>query len=1013
MQRRAVAALLDQLRTHGAGLVVTGEPGLGRTALLRWAARGFTAGNVLHLRAGPGGGPAAPGCPDVCPGLPGAPEGPGISPVPHGHDAQAWPRGEDGFAWLPDRAGQERPLGHGTRAGAGGAGPGARAGAGGPEAGHGTDTADTWAAEESAYAWAGPDAGRGTRTGRPDRRPHAQGREPGADGWAAGRRTYTWTPGPGVTPGALLDGFRAVAHGGPLLVCVDDAHRWDAAGRAALGAVAGRPDAADRVGLLLSVAGHRALVEEFATLPVVRLDPLTPAQAGALLDDVTDGAAEPAVRAELLAEAEGNPALLLALVQRLSAAELRGRRPLPRPLADAGTLAAVAGRALTGLSPEARDLLLTVALAARTPDAPDADTGLVRDAVRRLRPARAEPHSEPYPQPPPELEPVAEGGLRFLSPLLRRAVRATAAPDRRRAAHRALADVLEAGGQRLPGLLHRSWSEAAPPPGLGDRLAAEASAGTAPASHRLRAAAYARAAELAADGPARAERYTAAAEQELLAGRPDRARPLLATARDCAAPPLVRGRAELVSGLTELRDGPVEDAHQSLLLAASLLAGPAPEQAAAAVLAAANAAWAAGDLAACLATLGTGEGARGTVGDHRLGMRALLEGRFDRAAGPLGHVVRRAGTDDRPESLLRSAAAALLLGEVDAARRAGARALAAARHLGSAALVPLALEYLAYAELRAGRHAQARAHAEEGLRTALRAGQRNTAALHHAVLALAASIEEAPDVVARHVTAAQTTARRHGLAQAATLAEWAAARVDLGRGRPLDAADRLGLLVLPGPRRGHFAVWRLAVPCFVEAAVPAGRHEEARTVLADFADWAAFGADRQSVGQLARCRALLAAPEEADALYRAALARHDETDGGDFERARTALLYGKWLRRRRRPREARDHLGGALAGFERCGAGVWAEQTRGELRAIGGASRAGGGGALTRLTPQQLRIARYVAEGATNREVALALAVSTRTVDYHLRKVFAELGVRSRVELARMVEQSEQTAAHP
>ncbi|WP_320779949.1 helix-turn-helix transcriptional regulator, partial [Streptomyces sp. CRN 30] len=337
----------------------------------------------------------------------------------------------------------------------------------------------------------------------------------------------------------------------------------------------------------------------------------------------------------------------------------------------------------------------------------------------------------------------------------------------------------------------------------------------------------------------------------------------------------------------------------------------------------------------------------------------------------------------------------------------------AARHLGSAALVPQALEYLAYAELRAGRHAQARAHAEEGLRTALRAGQRNTAALHHAVLAMAASIEDDPAVVTRHVTAAQTTARRHGLAQAATLAEWAAARVDLGRGRPHDAADRLGLLVLPGPLRGHFAVWRLAVPCFVEAAVPAGRHEDARTVLADFADWAAFGADRQSAGQLARCRAMLAGPDHADALYRAALARHDESGVGDFERARTALLYGKWLRRRRRPREARDHLGGALAGFERCGAGVWAEQTRGELRAIGTAPRDPDAGALTGLTPQQLRIARYVAEGATNREVALTLAVSTRTVDYHLRKVFAVLGVRSRVELARMVDRSEQTAAHP
>ncbi|GGS65003.1 helix-turn-helix transcriptional regulator [Streptomyces daghestanicus] len=900
-----MAALLDRLRTHGAGLVVTGEPGLGRTALLHRAAHAFTAGPVLHLRAGSDAAPAQPPGP--------------VTP-----------------AWLP-----------------------------------------------------GPEDDRQHRAAPP-----------------CGSRVLA--PGPGVSARTLLAAFRAAAPDGPLLVCADDAHLWDAAGRAALAEAAAAAAGAGRVGLLLSVAGHRPVDPEFAALPVVPLDPLTAPQAAALLDEVTDGTVDPAVRAELLAEAEGNPGLLLALVRRLTAAELRGHRPLPRPLADAGTLAGVAGRALTGLAPDARDLLLTVAVAAGVPGAPDAGTDVLLEAVRRLRSGAAAPR----PELPGELEPAA-GGPRFRSPLLRRAVHATADPARRRAAHRALAGVLRADGGRLPALLHRSWSAAAPPPGLGDRLAAHAGDGTEPASHRLRATAYVRAAELAADGPVRAERYTAAAEQELLAGRPDRARTLLAAARECAAPPLVRGRAELVGGLTELRDGPVEDAHQSLLLAASLLAADAPGQAAAAALAAADAAWAAGDLAACLATLGTGEGPRDAVGDHRSGMRALLEGRFDRAAGPLGHVLRRAGTEDRPESLLRSAAAALLLGEVDAARRAGARALAAARHLGSDALVPQALEYLAYAELRAGRHAQARAHAEEGLRTALRAGQRNTAALHHAVLALAASIEEAPEVVARHVTAAQTTARRHGLAQAATLAEWAAARADLGRGRPLDAADRLGLLVLPGPRRGHFAVWRLAVPCFVEAAVPAGRHEEARTVLADFADWAEFGADRQSAGQLARCRALLAAPEDADDLYRRALARHDETGGSDFERARTALLHGKWLRRRRRPKEARDRLGAALAGFERCGAGVWAEQTRGELRAIGGASRTGGAGALTRLTPQQLRIARHVAEGATNREVALTLAVSTRTVDYHLRKVFAALGVRSRVELARMIEQSERATAHP
>ncbi len=473
-----------------------------------------------------------------------------------------------------------------------------------------------------------------------------------------------------------------------------------------------------------------------------------------------------------------------------------------------------------------------------------------------------------------------------------------------------------------------------------------------------------------------------------------------------------RGRAELARGREQLGDGPVDDARETLLWAAALLAAEEPEQAEAARLAAADAAWAAGDLTGCLAALGGPDADRpggtapdadrpGATGDYRRGMRALLEQRPEHAVEPLRRVLAHPG--DRPEHLLRSAAAALLLGDVAVARRAGARALAAARDLDSAALRSRALEYLAYAELRAGRHAQARTHAEDGVRAAHRAGRRNTVAHHTAMLALAASVTGERATVEAHATAALATARRHGLAQAATLAQWALARTDLACGRPLDAADRLGPLVLPGVRRGHFAVWMLAVPCFVEAAVLAGRPEDARAVVPDFARWAAFGADPHAPAQLARCHALLAPGDRADELYRQALDRHD-AEGGDFERARTELLHGRWLRRRRRLREARTRLGAALVGFERCGAHAWADQARGELRAHGTAGREDGAGELARLTPQQLRIARHVAEGATNREVALRLAVSTRTVDYHLRNVFAALGVRSRMELARMVQ---------
>nr|WP_100444087.1 LuxR family transcriptional regulator [Glycomyces xiaoerkulensis] len=476
-----------------------------------------------------------------------------------------------------------------------------------------------------------------------------------------------------------------------------------------------------------------------------------------------------------------------------------------------------------------------------------------------------------------------------------------------------------------------------------------------------------------------------------------------------------RARTELARGMEALGDGPLGDAYASLLLAASISAAD-PRLTLTAILAAAEAAWAAGDRPACLAAL---EAARSSLAtdrpgdrdprrDHLLGLRALLEQRPEDAAGPLRRVLAHGTGEGSPDSLHRASAAALLLGEVETACREGTAALAAARAQGRDGLAAQILEYLAYAEMRAGRHARARTHAGEGLRTALRSGRSNTAAHHRAVLALTASVEGDADEVSVQAALALTTARRHGLAQTRTLAEWALARADLGRGRPEAAAARLGGLARPDG--GHFAVQPLLMPCYIEAAVLAGRPEEARPVADAFQEWAGFGLDRAATAQLARCRALIAgsgAPESADGLYLDALDRHtDET--GDYERARTQLLYGKWLRRRRRPREARTVLREALHAFERCGARACADQARAELRATGEpgprpSAAPGEDGPLDALTPHQRRIARHVATGATNREVAQRLSISVRTVDHHLRNIFAVLGVRSRVELARLV----------
>ncbi len=479
----------------------------------------------------------------------------------------------------------------------------------------------------------------------------------------------------------------------------------------------------------------------------------------------------------------------------------------------------------------------------------------------------------------------------------------------------------------------------------------------------------------------------------------------------------VRARAELARGLRALGDGPVSDAHASLLLAASLFARSRvadPRPALTAVLAAADAAWSAGDRPTCLAALEAArsvltaatpvEGDCARLRDHLLGLHALLEQRFADAAGPLRRVLAH-GRDDSPETLRRAAMAALLLGEIATSCRMGVRALAASRAEGRDDLAAQTLEHLAYAEMRAGLHARARAHAGEGLQVALRSGRSNTAAHHRAVLALTASVEGDTEEVAVQAALALSTARRHGLEQTRTLAEWALARAELGRGRAEAAAARLGELVRADG--GHFAVRPLLMPCFIEAAVLAGQAEAARPVADAFQAWAGFGIDRAAAAQLARCRALLATAgagaDTVEDLYRRAIDLH-AADIGDYERARTQLLYGNWLRRRRRPREARAVLRDALHGFERCGARAWADQARAALRATGEAATGLGEDAvLSSLTPHQLRIARHVATGATNREVAQALSVSVRTVDHHLRNIFAALGVRSRVELARLV----------
>ncbi|MCX4677957.1 LuxR C-terminal-related transcriptional regulator [Streptomyces sp. NBC_01433] len=836
----------------------------------------------------------------------------------------------------------------------------------------------------------------------------------------------------GITPGALLAMLRELGAERPLLVCVDDAHAWDPASRAALAFAARRLGAGSRVAVLIAAvdgtgaAEGTGAVDEagagvktgFAGLPALRLGPLDEDAASALLDRLTADAGEPdpVVRSELLREAAGNPRLLAGLAGRLTAGQLTGRTPLPYPLPGGESVLAAHAAHLDGLPPDTRTLLLLAAAAQEhEPEGTGADTALLLRAGDRAGLAPAVLDRALF-GPAGTVSALQRTGSRvhFRVPLLGRAVLHHAPPERRRVAHELLATLLAgASPQRpsLPALVQRACAAPGPDAMLAGLLAVAAVAPCPPAE---RSAALVRAAVLSTDATLRAARFAEAADHARLAGDPARTRALLARRGPAGAPE--SGLGPYVHGMLALRAGPAADAREALLAAAVLLAPHDPRRTLDALLGAAEAAWAMGDARAYLDAMNRVPVASPdrALDRYRAGMCAVLGSRTAEGHALLRRCLDSADRTEDPPALLRAGVAALVLGEVDAACRAGARALAAVRTKGPDELLPQALEHLAYAELRAGRHAGARAHALEGLHAARRTGQPNASAHLHAVLALAASVEGPAEVCAAHHDAALAAAGPHGLVQAVTLATWAVARADLACGRPGEAAARLAPLVRPGPHQGHFAARMLAVPCYIEAATLSGRAAATdgdgataaglAAAVAEFARWSANTADPQAPAQLARCRALLAPPEEAAARYAEALAHHDRADGG-FERARTQLLYGQWLRRRRRTREARGPLRDALVAFERCSARAWAVRAGGELRAAGEAvdvPETGGTGPSAGLTPQQRRIARCVAEGATNREVAVRLSLSPRTVDHHLRNVFAALGVRSRTELARL-----------
>ncbi len=312
--------------------------------------------------------------------------------------------------------------------------------------------------------------------------------------------------------------------------------------------------------------------------------------------------------------------------------------------------------------------------------------------------------------------------------------------------------------------------------------------------------------------------------------------------------------------------------------------------------------------------------------------------------------------------------------------------------------LPWILANLGLVEYLAGRWEEASRCAEEGSEIALQTGQGPQGLFAKGVRALVRAARG--DEGARSdAEAALASGEKGGVMVAGILGASALAVLELSHGYPELVHALLGPL---GERLEKAGVREPGsvrfLPDEIEALIDLDRLAEAEALLARL-ERRARRLDRASaLAAAARCRGLLAAAgsdlDGALTSLERAMSEHERVSM-PFERARTLLVLGSTRRRAKRKREARDALDEALSIFEDLGARPWSGKTREELARIGGRPRATGS-----MTPTERQVAALVAEGRSNKEVAAALFVTVKTVESHLSRVYAKLGVRSRTELA-------------
>ncbi|BCY11202.1 helix-turn-helix transcriptional regulator [Actinoplanes sp. L3-i22] len=798
---------------------------------------------------------------------------------------------------------------------------------------------------------------------------------------------------------AVLSLLAGVAADGPVLCCVDDTQWLDRESLNVLAFVARRVHA-EGIGLVLTVRTGTGDVAVLAGLPVLAVEGLPAADALELLRSVVTGVLDPKVAGQIVTATRGNPLAITDLSASLTGNQLAGALLLPEPLPVGSRLEAHYLEQVRDF-PRSTQTWLLVAAAE-----PQGDPGYVTTAAAGLGVA-------------PEAADEAERArlvtlgteIRFRHPLVRSAIYGGATSSERRAAHRALAAATGRAADADRRAWHRASATLQPAEEVAGDLVAAAGRAADRGGYAARASFLARAAELTPDDRDRAGRLLAAAGAALTSGAPTQAGVLLDGIDPALLDAVGQGNRLMLRAQTAMALG--GERGMAPIAATCVAAYQAfrpvdPDLARGALVGSLDYGMRAeylieGTDLGQLAGVWAGRPERGeTVTDLLLDGFAELIGTGYAAGVP---ILARAGAElaggevsdaDLLTHFTPGVTACSRYWDDRTRERILRRTAVVARRTGALHMLEMALYATALHETTLGRLDSA----DELLLEVheLRDAVAGTPYMWEVYRSGEQVGWRAPDDARDRLDRAYQAGVWLGMGSAAGIGTIGRIILDLGRGDFGSAARVATELIEPDWAN----VYTRVLPDLVEAAAYAGDRDRAAWALALQTERATVSGTPWALGLLARSRAVLAGPGEAEELFRSAIDQLGRT-AAVSDLARAHLLFGEWSRRQRRRKDARDSLRTALTRFEDIGAPAFADRARQELLGTGETARRRDVGSAGELTTQEAAIAALARDGLTNPEIAERLFVSASTVDYHLRKVFRKLGIESRRQLGRVL----------